>query len=201
MKNLDPFEYIQPDFYQFSEDSVALANEAYRLLDEKGKSGLSGLDLGAGCGVVGIELIKRAGEFFDKFTFLEKNQLFRDSLNRNLELQLNNGQNVSVITVFDSLENYNGTPFDLIVANPPFFKRGQGRRPSCPNKEDCRFLGPEGLGPYKKFFENFLAKEGMALFLFRPDIFSQEGFVEIFSSFKLRISSLNNKVRMAQLNF
>ena len=112
-------EYDQPDFYRFNEDSIRLV----RWILEKNLKPENILDLGAGSGVIGIELarsLKPKG-----LTLLEVQKEFLSSLEINCRRFLHDITNYSIH--IDSFFYFSPScKFDLIVSNPPYYLPGRG---------------------------------------------------------------------------
>lgn len=112
-------DYVQPDFYRFNEDSISLIN----FVRERLNSAKSILDLGAGSGILGIEL---ANSFkATKLTLLEYQEDFLPFLQQNLKAVLSPVTSATVIKGSFGTIMANET-FDLIVSNPPYYLKGEG---------------------------------------------------------------------------
>ena len=76
------FEYSQPEEYRFSHDSVFLARKVYELFKDKDLSSLQGLDLCAGCGVIGLDFLyhcwHETGQTVKSFDFIEVQAVYKD---------------------------------------------------------------------------------------------------------------------------
>jgi tRNA1(Val) A37 N6-methylase TrmN6 len=116
------------DGYRFSIDPVLLAHFVRLAKDEYI------LDLGAGCGVIGLILLYRARKQIQKLTAFELQsslvQLIRDNISLNQfeeQMQVLEGdlRHVKQFLVPES--------FSTVVCNPPFYPAGSGRASS--NKE------------------------------------------------------------------
>lgn len=126
--------YKQPEFYRFSEDSTYLA----KLVSEKYSGSENDLviaDYGAGCGVVAIEFALRHKRV-KKIFFIEAQKEFIPFINENLKLLPSNVEYEIVNKPFSqtSYEKH----FDLILSNPPYFRKGTGRISQNSNKQICR---------------------------------------------------------------
>src|SRR5258708_4421753 len=112
-------DYSQPEFYKFNEDSIKLV----RRVTEKVKAAEHILDLGAGSGIIGIEL---ANYFHpESLTLVEVQKDYLPHLELNLKFQLK-----SKTDFFVELSSFgHWSPqkkYDLIVCNPPYFLPGHG---------------------------------------------------------------------------
>src|SRR4051812_43029170 len=112
-------DYSQPDFYRFNEDSLKLVN----WILEKKLNAKAILDLGAGCGIIGIELANRMHA--DSLTMVELQADYKAHLEKNIDLILD-----KKIIPHISIQSFKKwTPnqlYDLIVCNPPYFLPGHG---------------------------------------------------------------------------
>ena len=79
-------DYSQPNFYHFSEDSIRLADYVVSKIEEKNLSenqrSLNCLDLCAGCGVIGLEVVLK-GSFAGAINFCEINRDYSSFLIEN----------------------------------------------------------------------------------------------------------------------
>ena len=169
--SLNNLKYCQPEFYKFSEDSILLANEGSKIIEDSFPKGLSikGLDLCSGCGVVGIEILRQL-ENYSCFHFIELQEEFKYYFQKNTELFLNEAKRKKVELYsanLDSIGSYSDIKYNLIVSNPPYFKKGKNRLGPDKRKNLCRFLLDLKFCDYLNFIYNSLDKKGIALFLGR----------------------------------
>lgn len=123
-------EYKQPDFYHFSQDSIALAKFVINL----GKDFDSICELCAGSGVISIEIARSLD--INHIEYVELQKEFSDYIVDNHTKYLANTNynlNIKSINEFNSNNKY-----DLVIANPPYFLPGKGRVSSNRNKQLCR---------------------------------------------------------------
>ena len=124
-------EYDQPDFYRFNEDSIRLV----KWILEQDLKPENILDLGAGSGVIGIELarsLKPKG-----LTLLEVQKEFLSSLEINCRRFLHDITNYSI--QIDSFLYFSPScEYDLIVSNPPYYLPGRGEMAHHPNRAIAR---------------------------------------------------------------
>ncbi len=99
------------------------------------------IDVGAGCGIVGIELANRLASV-EKLTLLECQEEFVPYLEENRKL-LRRG--VEADSTKKTCLILRGTcSFELVVSNPPYFKEGSGRRSSDERTQRCRSFYESG---------------------------------------------------------
>ena len=154
-------DYSQPNFYHFSEDSTYLAN--YILKNKDINQIQSILDIGAGCGVIGIEIARKMKEeasllalepqiAFNKY--LEINKKF---LSSHINFEIHN----SSIGQFES-----DKIFDLVVSNPPYFEKGRGRRSHIPERQICRTFELDSLEIFIQKISSLFSPRGIAVIVF-----------------------------------
>jgi tRNA1Val (adenine37-N6)-methyltransferase len=121
------------DGYRFSIDPVLLAHFV-RLT-----KGENVLDLGAGCGVIGLILLYRAGKVIQTLTAFELQaglvQLTRENISRNQfkeQMRVVEGDLRKIRQFFDP------ESFSTVVCNPPFYPVGSGRASSNKESEIAR---------------------------------------------------------------
>jgi tRNA1Val (adenine37-N6)-methyltransferase len=137
-------EYLQPDFYHFNEDSIILKN----IVTDYHSTISSLLDVGSGCGVMGIEIARKS--HVSQLTLLEKQVEFLPYIQENLKLF--NTQNYKVINE-DILTFEPNSKFDVIISNPPYFREEASRKSSNEKKNICRIL--KGM-THQQWFEKTL---------------------------------------------
>ncbi|MFP5386907.1 MAG: methyltransferase [Bacteriovoracia bacterium] len=121
-------DYLQPDFYRFSEDSLKLVEKVRQRVKKAERI----LDLGAGCGVIGIEL---AISFLPRsLTLVELQKEYEEFLVKNLELLLPPAIVESKIEICSFSTWKSSGTYDLIVCNPPYYLPGHGQK----NKDERR---------------------------------------------------------------
>ena len=169
------FKYSQPEGYHFSHDSVFLAREVF----EKHKNDLSRyhiLDLCAGCGVVGMDLIfhqLNESHFSGEIDFLEVQEIYKTHFDQNKEsLQAEfPGQNLKINWI---QKNYADVQefkkYDLIISNPPYFLKESGILSDNEFKNRCRFFLDSGWKEMILFMQNSLKENGQAYFLVRNEL-------------------------------
>ena len=123
-------DYLQPDFYRFNQDSLELVSWIKGQVEEAS----SILDLGAGCGVIGIEL---ATHYQPKnLSLVEAQKDFANYLEHNHQQFAPDVK--TEISICSFSEFFPQDQFDLIAINPPYFLAGRGEVSSDPRKHQCR---------------------------------------------------------------
>jgi tRNA1Val (adenine37-N6)-methyltransferase len=112
-------DYSQPDFYRFNSDSIELVRE----IIGRNRHYSSILDLGAGCGIIGIEIAKKIMP--SNLVLLELQEEFFPHLVHNCKTFLPSQIRYDIIiNSFYQFESI--LKFDLIVCNPPYYLPGKG---------------------------------------------------------------------------
>ena len=168
LKNL---KYYQPEFYKFSEDSLFLANESVKLIKDcfPADFAIRGLDLCSGCGVVGIETMKRLKNV-SSFHFLELQNVFQKFFQKNTVFFLSQEERNKIQFFNSSFDSFLCGPnkkYNLIVSNPPYFKKEKNRVGPDKRRNLCRFFSYSDFANYLNFIYSFLDRKGIALFLGR----------------------------------
>lgn len=171
------FNYSQPDDYHFSHDSVFLAREIFQLKrkDLVGKD-IQILDLCAGCGVVGMDLVfhqLKESEFQGEVDFLEVQLVYQSHFEINKKSLQGTFSNQDLKLTFIQ-ENYadikDHKKYDLIISNPPYFLKGHGVLSDNEFKNRCRFFLDSGWMEMLLFMKYSLKENGAAYFLVRDDL-------------------------------
>lgn len=172
--NLFPtFHYSQPEDYHFSHDSVFLARRVFEFLQKHSMTPISILDLCAGCGVIGLDLLfhLRANQclvpsFFD---FIDVQASYAVHFEENLR-RLGSIQTQCRFINRNYSDQSAGEPevkYDLIVCNPPYFSKDQGKWPASDLKLRSRFFVDSDLPNLIQFLFQKLAPAGSAFVLIR----------------------------------
>lgn len=125
-------DYHQPEFYRFNEDSLLLVKE---IVNEKPKA-LNVLDIGAGSGIIGIELANKL--HIPEVHFLELQKEWEPYLTKNTTEQLKHAQSKIIWTSVG--EWVPSQKYDLIVGNPPYYLPGRGKLSPDPIRGKCRMF-------------------------------------------------------------
>lgn len=176
MSSINPHftvQYSQPEEYHFSHDSVFLARKVFELLRQEDLSQLRGLDLCAGCGIIGLDFLFHCFHEEEKqlrsFDFVEVQSIYHNHFQKNLQnfsfLQM--PLHFQNINYEELLHNQYAECFDLILCNPPYFHPGQGKLSPSQFKNRCRFFIDSDFQKLLSAVENSLAPLGRAFMLFR----------------------------------
>jgi tRNA1Val (adenine37-N6)-methyltransferase len=182
------YEYSQPEEYHFSLDSVEMPLKVAEYLkdtySEKELRSWQALDLCAGCGVVGFELLYHLPAL-KKMDFLEVQEAYIPHFEKNKAQALVHanslkpklaavGKTATEPTYNFICENYEALlqpqfahKYRLIVCNPPYFLPEQGKHSPSDFKNRCRFFLDS---TFEKLIESTiqsLAMDGEAFLLLR----------------------------------
>lgn len=179
-------DYDQPSFYKFSQDSIKLANTSVA----KAPAANNCLDLGSGCGVVGIEVANKNHKI-NELILLELQREFLPSLEINTNKMLRRDVHYEII--ISSFDNFNSDKkFDLITANLPYFLYGKSRPSLSKNKDLCRRWNEKSILSVLRILNNNLDKDGVALLLLDKSL------IKYFEGFSTQIvKNLKNVVMIA----
>ncbi|WP_413287672.1 methyltransferase [Bdellovibrio sp. HCB337] len=176
MSSVNPFytfNYSQPEEYRFSHDSVFLARQVFEAINPDEIASLKGLDLCAGCGIIGLDFIFHCQKELRtsplSFDFIEVQDIYREHFNRN-------SQNISAdktslqflnINYAELLSEPYQARYDLIVCNPPYFRPGQGKMSPSEFKNRCRFFIDSDFKTLLTAIARALSPKGQAYVLLR----------------------------------
>ncbi len=147
-------DYKQPEFYRFNRDSLLLV---HRIL-ESDISAHKILDLGAGCGVIGIELAIHLNPTL--LTSIEIQKDFLPYLKTNSEYFI---PSIRHKIVSESFSTWNpDTEYDLVVSNPPYYLPDSGQPSSDMRRGIARTFSIDGWPSLLGCIERSLTKEGRA---------------------------------------
>jgi tRNA1Val (adenine37-N6)-methyltransferase len=148
-------DYLQPSFYRFNRDSLALVKFVQSHLQAAGTI----LDLGAGAGIIGIEL---ARYYLPRLlTAVELQQDFLPPLRENVARFL------PPQTLFELEHRSFGEwqprqQWELIVCNPPYFLPGHGEPAQDVRRNLARSFERDGWPVLAKLIARCLSPEGRA---------------------------------------
>lgn len=157
-------DYKQPSFYRFNQDSLDLVRWIKN--KNKNKNPLHVLDLGAGVGIIGLELAQHYQ--LQKLTLVELQKEFLPYIEENLKHFLSTETLSEVI--ISSFADFNAkTTWDMIVCNPPYFLPGHGQISEDVNKSLARSFLVDDWKILLKCIERHLSAEGVAYIVVRKD--------------------------------
>ncbi len=150
-------DYSQPVFYRFNEDSLLLVKEIAKAGGKPQKI----LDVGAGSGIIGIELAMKLN--IPEVHFLELQMDWKPFLETNIQELIPTTKTKifwSSVSDWKAKEKY-----DLIVSNPPYYLPQNGKISPDPVRAHCRsFLKDDWEILLSKSLKA-LTKEGSAWFI------------------------------------
>lgn len=155
-------DYAQPGFYRFNEDSLKLVHFVKSKVNQVDNL----LDLGAGSGIIGLELARfyLPGELH----LVELQSEFLSYLEQNI--QNFSPKETKVETTFSSFKNFNPMrKFDLIVSNPPYYLPGRGQASSDPQRDKARTFREDGWIELLSCIERSLSRQGKAFIVIKND--------------------------------
>lgn len=155
-------DYSQPSFLKFGHDSLDLVK---RVLSEISQAQHL-LDLGAGCGVIGIELANKLNS--ETLTLLELQSDYLPFLQVNLKEQLHVSCETRIeISSFG--EWHTDQKFDLIVSNPPYYLSGHGRPSPDDRRQKARSFEVDGHAVFLNLIEKGLSTNGRAYIVIKAE--------------------------------
>ncbi len=156
--------YAEPEFYRMNEDSLRLVSYVARSWTGPGPRRL--LDLGAGSGVIGIELANLLAP--DELTLLELQPEWGPYLEANVARVLRAPTRAKIELV--PLGEWNPpATFELIVCNPPYFLPGHGKPSPDLRRDLCRSFTRDGWAALLATIDRALAPTGAAYLVVRDD--------------------------------
>ncbi|MES2803816.1 MAG: methyltransferase [Bdellovibrionota bacterium] len=203
------FQYSQPSDYHFSHDSVFLAREVFeRHSDQLTQPEIKVLDLCAGCGIVGMDLLfhqLKEKSFNGEADFLEVQEIYEPHFNKNKEIMQGYFPNSPLDFNFIH-QNYADVSthkkYDFILSNPPYFLLGQGVKSPSEFKNRCRFFIDSDWQTMLRFMQASLKPEGQAYFLVRDelkDIISQQPASEVTFPFQVRTAWVGHMKKLTSI--
>lgn len=154
-------DYIQPDFYRFNRDSLELV----RWIKSKLNNVSSILDLGAGCGIIGIELalVYRPA----RLDLVEVQEDFLTSLEQNIKrLSL---ETVYSLNILSFSEWSPSRTYDLIVCNPPYYLPGRGESSKDERRGMARSFRLDGWEALLAAIKRSLSVDGCAYLVLKDE--------------------------------
>ena len=160
--------------YRFSIDSVLLAH--FPLI----KTHEHILDLGTGCGIIGLIFCYRHTEKSIRLTGIERQHELVELAQSNIEAN-NCAHCFSVIK--GRLDEYRSLiepeSFSLVVANPPYYRQGTGRVSRDREKMAARHQQGDGLAEFVGAASYAVKNRGRTTFIYPAELAA-----ELFSSFE-----------------
>jgi tRNA1Val (adenine37-N6)-methyltransferase len=157
-------DYHQPDFYRFNEDSISLV----KWIIGKEYRPQRILDLGAGCGVMGIELAQALNP--ELLTLVELQTDFITYLEKNCQLFVPSSTKYSVhINSFSDFSSL--CKFDLIVCNPPYYLPERGEVSKDANRAIARTFLRDSWPVLLQTISDSLTDNGKAFIVLKNDKF------------------------------
>ncbi|MEE2962205.1 MAG: methyltransferase [Myxococcota bacterium] len=181
--------------------------EGYRFnLDPVLLAGFTGparhtLELGAGCGVLGLLLLKTGKS--SKLTFVERQELLLEAIALNVEE--NDFLKSSEVRPGD-LRHLNLDKYDSVVFNPPYYKADSGRVSQSPSRDAGRFERFGTLADFVNVAACACSLEGRISLCIPPlreeeltDLFTEHGYVR--SRIRYVRSRIGDPVRLVLAEF
>lgn len=155
-------DYLQPDFYRFNQDSLKLVH----WIVSRASQHESILDLGAGCGVVGLELAQLCKP--RSLVLVEMQAAFEEYLESNIVNFLPPQTQVSlVIKSFGHWQS--DLRFDVIACNPPYYLPGKGESASKRERQICRSFVHEGWSVLLSSIQKHIKPQGRGFVVIKKD--------------------------------
>jgi tRNA1Val (adenine37-N6)-methyltransferase len=153
---------IQPRHgYRFSLDPLLLCD--FSAIRE----GEEGIDLGAGCGVIPLILARSAGG--TRLIGVESQESMAELATRNVVL---NGLSDRVVIrhsdVLHVKDIFQPSSFDLVVANPPYRKKGSGRISPKQGRDIARHESTASIADFLASARYLVKLTGRICFIFHP---------------------------------
>jgi tRNA1(Val) A37 N6-methylase TrmN6 len=155
-------KYKQPEEYHFSQESIELVKWSSLKVERSEK--LNILDVGAGCGVLGIEWFYNRGQI-DDVLLVEKQNVFSSSLSENIK---GHEKHFRLIES-DFIEYKVEEQFDVILCNPPYFLKERSRPGPSYIRNTCRQIDEATLKKWFFKISEILKTGGHFFFVFRDD--------------------------------
>jgi tRNA1(Val) A37 N6-methylase TrmN6 len=177
MSSINPhytFQYSQPEEYHFSHDSVFLARKVFERYAHENLNSLKALDLCAGSGVIGLDFIfhcqKEHTSVPAVFDFLEVQEIYKKHFQKNVETLNAPSTKISFLNLnYDNILHTNdfAKKYNLILSNPPYFLKTQGKMSPSDFKNRCRFFLDSDFKTMLEVIDSSLADDGEAYVLLR----------------------------------
>lgn len=167
------YQYHQPSEYRFSLDSIEMPLRVAEHLKSLPFCfhELNVLDLCAGCGVVGFELHFHLPEIAS-IDFVEVQQVYDSFFHDNLKLVTSKTRTSTKFRFLNKnyselLSAEDSNKYELVVCNPPYFEKDQGKLSPSDFKNRCRFYLDSDFQTLVLSLLHVLKVKGMAFVLIR----------------------------------
>lgn len=171
------WDYHQPNFYRFNQDSLFLVNfVSAQLLPQQN---FSILDVGAGCGVIGLELALAFKQDSMNFFLLELQEEFRPCLAANRNFIHQKVSHHTIDYQIGDLEQQLWGKFDCVVSNPPYFLSGQGQKCASQARQKCRSFENTTPEKFLTHLKSHLKDNGVGYFLGREHVWQPLGLIPV----------------------
>ena len=188
-------DYSQPDFYRFNEDSLKLVEWVSMKISTASQL----LDLGAGCGVIGIELANIIRP--DKLDLLEAQIDFFPHIQENIKTQLKHQIPVEVVN--ESFGKWSPEKkYDLITCNPPYFLPGRGEPYKDSRRELARSFVLDNWNIFFQTIDKAMTETGQAFLVVKNDFVLIDTIRKSNLLFELQLAEEGNLIflKLSRLN-
>jgi len=153
---------IQPrDGYRFSLDPLLLCDFAAI------SAGEEAVDLGAGCGIIPLILARKALE--SRLVGVESQAEMAELAERNVALNgFTERIDIRHADILEVRKLFPASSFDLVVANPPYRKKGSGRISPKPGRDLARHESTASLRDFLAAAKNLVKLTGRICFIYHP---------------------------------
>lgn len=153
---------IQPRHgYRYSLDPLLLCDFAAIRDDEEA------VDLGAGCGIIPLILARTAPD--SRLVGVESQSEMAELAVKNVLLNGLAGKiDIRHADILDVKKLFPASSFDLVVANPPYRKRGTGRISPKPGRDLARHESTASLADFLAAAKNLARLTGRICFIYHP---------------------------------
>jgi len=159
LKNYNLRVIQQRHGYRFSLDPLLLAEFA------EIREGEQVIDLGTGCGVIPLVLARRAGTA--RIVGVELQSEMAGLAQRNVELNgLADRIEIMDADIIALKRSFPVSSFDLVVANPPYRRRGTGRISPKAGRDQARHESTAGLADFLTMAKYLVRPSGRICFIY-----------------------------------
>lgn len=181
VNNYFTLNYSQPEEYHFSHDSIFLSRQVFEIIKSQGLSYDYILDLCAGCGVVGIDLLyhlnKENLKLPTELDFIEVQEIYSQHFEKNMLsikplLKASLKTNLKATFIRENYSQVIRNPqlqgrYQLIICNPPYFRLNHGSLSNSEFKNRCRFFIDSDFKSLIEAISYCLAPDGKAFILIK----------------------------------